>query len=64
MKKLQKKLQMDLTNEKSGGILYAICKINRNVLMLNNILNYGIIIIIKAIAIIISNGPKCYALRG
>jgi hypothetical protein len=55
---------MDLTNEKSGGILYAMCKINRNVLMLNNILNNGIIIIIKAIAIIISNGPKCYALRG
>ena len=32
--------------------------------MLNNILNYGIIIIIKAIAIIISNGLRRHALRG
>lgn len=32
--------------------------------MLNNMLNNAIIIIIKAIAIIISNGPRRYALRG
>jgi hypothetical protein len=52
-----------LKNKKCGSILNVIQTIT-GFFMLNKAINYGIIIIIKAIAIIISNGPKRCALRG
>ena len=62
-KKMKKKSKIDLKNKKCGSILNIIQTIT-GFFMLNRAINYGIIIIIKAIAIIISNGPKRCALRG